>query len=271
MNVVHNKLTQLISLLKAATNMRTEMITSLINIRNSHKIISVYCSYYNLFTPLPIQATLVAETVKLSACNAGDPGSVPGSGRSPGAGNGNPLQYSCLENSMDGGTLQATVHGVAKSRRRLSDFTSLHFNLVYYPPVLLSQNLDRIKPYCLKAYITSNELTQHLCIHLRTILVGILKIISEIIFCVIWFKLEAFTEKVSPPPLNTRTTSSHRKCSELQTWKTKEAFDTPLTQVTIQFPYPPLVSFWIHIFNTFSITILHITRCVCSQKGQVYI
>ena len=38
-----------------------------------------------------------------SACNAGDPGSIPGSGRSPGEGNGNPLQYSCLENSMDGG------------------------------------------------------------------------------------------------------------------------------------------------------------------------
>ena len=42
--------------------------------------------------------------VKASACNVGDPGSVPGSGRSPGEGNGNPLQYSCLENPMDGGT-----------------------------------------------------------------------------------------------------------------------------------------------------------------------
>ena len=41
--------------------------------------------------------------VKASACNAGDPGSIPGSGRSPGTGNGNPLQYSCLENPMDGG------------------------------------------------------------------------------------------------------------------------------------------------------------------------
>ena len=40
---------------------------------------------------------------KASACNAGDPGSIPGSGRSPGEGNGNPLQYTCLENSMDGG------------------------------------------------------------------------------------------------------------------------------------------------------------------------
>ena len=41
--------------------------------------------------------------VKVSACKVGDPGSIPGSGRSPGKGNGNPLQYSCLENPMDGG------------------------------------------------------------------------------------------------------------------------------------------------------------------------
>ena len=61
--------------------------------------------------------------VKASACNAGDLGSIPGLGRSPGEGNGNPLQYSCLENPMDGGAWWAIVHGVAKSRTRLSDFT----------------------------------------------------------------------------------------------------------------------------------------------------
>ena len=60
-----------------------------------------------------------------SACNAGDPGSIPGLGRSPGEGNGNPLQYSCLENPTDGGAWQATVHGVAKSWIQLSDFTFL--------------------------------------------------------------------------------------------------------------------------------------------------
>ena len=53
---------------------------------------------------------------KESAYNAGDQGSIPGSGRSPGEGNGNPLQYSCLENPMDGGGWQATVHGIAKSQ-----------------------------------------------------------------------------------------------------------------------------------------------------------
>jgi len=52
---------------------------------------------------------------KESACSAGDLGLIPGLGRSPGVGNGNPLQYSCLENSMDRGAWRATVHGVAKS------------------------------------------------------------------------------------------------------------------------------------------------------------
>ena len=56
-----------------------------------------------------------------------DPASILGLGRSPGEGNGNPLQYSCLENPMDGGTWQATVHVVAKSRTRLRDFTFFHF------------------------------------------------------------------------------------------------------------------------------------------------
>ena len=59
--------------------------------------------------------------LKESACNAGDPGSVPGLGRCPGEGNGNLLQYSFLENSMDRGTWLATVHGVTKSGTRLSN------------------------------------------------------------------------------------------------------------------------------------------------------
>ena len=62
---------------------------------------------------------------KESACNAGDLGSIPGWGRSPGEGNGNPLQYSCLENSMDRGAWSAIIHGVAKSWTQLSDFTLL--------------------------------------------------------------------------------------------------------------------------------------------------
>ena len=60
---------------------------------------------------------------KASACNVGDPGLIPGSGRSPGEGNGNPLQYSCLKNFMDREACRATVHGVTKSQTRLSNFT----------------------------------------------------------------------------------------------------------------------------------------------------
>ena len=53
---------------------------------------------------------------KESACNAGDLGSIPGLGRSPGGGHGNPLHYSCLENPMDRGAWWAIVHGVTKSQ-----------------------------------------------------------------------------------------------------------------------------------------------------------
>ena len=68
--------------------------------------------------------------VKASACNAGDPGSIPRSERSPGEGNGNPLQYSCLKNSMDRGAWEATY---SPPGRRESDKTEqLHFHLLYY-------------------------------------------------------------------------------------------------------------------------------------------
>ena len=66
-----------------------------------------------------------ASDSKASTCTVEDPGSIPESGRSPGEGNGNPLQYSCLENSMHGGAWWATVHRVAKSGPRLSDFSFL--------------------------------------------------------------------------------------------------------------------------------------------------
>ena len=64
---------------------------------------------------------------KESDCNAGDGGSIPGSKRFPGEGNGNPLQYSCLENSMNGGAWWAAVHGIAKSQTQLSD-QHFHFD-----------------------------------------------------------------------------------------------------------------------------------------------
>ena len=60
------------------------------------------------------------SVVKNPPASVGDTGSIPGSGRSPGEGNGNPLQYSCLENPVDRGAWWATVHGVAQSQTHLS-------------------------------------------------------------------------------------------------------------------------------------------------------
>ena len=71
-------------------------------------------------------ASLVAQTVK--SLPVGDLGSIPGLGRSPGEGNGNPLQYSCLQNPMDRRAWQAPVNGVTKSGTRLRDFIfTFHF------------------------------------------------------------------------------------------------------------------------------------------------
>ena len=64
---------------------------------------------------------------KESTCNAGNLGSIPGLGRSPGGGNDNPLQYSCLENPTDREVWWATVHGVTKSQTRSSGFHTQHF------------------------------------------------------------------------------------------------------------------------------------------------
>ena len=78
--------------------------------------------YKGIYTiSIVINEDFVPSSVsKESACNAGDPGSIPGSRISPGEGKGNPLQYSCLKNSMDRGAWWATFHGIAKSQTRLS-------------------------------------------------------------------------------------------------------------------------------------------------------
>ena len=76
----------------------------------------------------------------MSACNVGDWDSIPELGRFPGEGNGNPLQYSCMENPMDRGALKAEVHGVAKSQTRLNDFTSAFWTLVDYDGYSISSS-----------------------------------------------------------------------------------------------------------------------------------
>ena len=88
---------------------------------NSIGIGPTLMSWFNL--DYLILTSLVAQTVKGSAYNAGDLASTPGLGRSPGEGNGNPLQYSCLENPMGRGT----VHGVTKSPTQPSDLTFTFF------------------------------------------------------------------------------------------------------------------------------------------------
>ena len=68
-------------------------------------------------------ASQVALVIKNTPANAEDVGSIPGSGRSPGGGHGNPFQYSCLENLMDREAWWVTVHSVAKSRTRLKQMS----------------------------------------------------------------------------------------------------------------------------------------------------
>ena len=70
---------------------------------------------------------IVVRNLPANAGDAGEIDSIPGSGKNPRKGNGNPLQYSCLENPTDRGAWQATVHGVPKSQTQLSDF-HIHFS-----------------------------------------------------------------------------------------------------------------------------------------------
>ena len=92
---------------------------------------------------------------KASVYNAGDLGSIPRSGRSPGEGNGNPLQYNCLENPMDRGAWQATIHGVAKSRTQLSDFTFIIFETenVHISSVCVFLSYSPLLVLCISIYI----------------------------------------------------------------------------------------------------------------------
>ena len=82
--------------------------------------------------------------VKASACNAGELGSIPGLGTSPGEGNGNPLQYSSLENPMDGGAWWATVHGVTKESDTTANRLETHGSVGLHNFVkLLSSSLKK--------------------------------------------------------------------------------------------------------------------------------
>ena len=77
--------------------------------------------FLNNNSSLGVKGLPCSSDGKESACNTGDRGFMPGSGRSPAEGNGIPLQYSCLENSMDRRAWQAAAHGVAKTQTGVSD------------------------------------------------------------------------------------------------------------------------------------------------------
>ena len=80
-----------------------------------HQVMHTFSLLGNYYGTVTIGTVLVGSDGKESTCSTGDPGSIPGLGKSPGEWNGNPLQYSCLENSMDRGALRVVVHGVTKS------------------------------------------------------------------------------------------------------------------------------------------------------------
>ena len=86
--------------------------------------------------PLDCMGFPYSSVSKESACNARDTGSIPGSGRSPEEGNGNPLQYFCLENPMDRGTWKATLHGVTRVGHDLATKPPLPGLCTFYNPCL---------------------------------------------------------------------------------------------------------------------------------------
>ena len=87
---------------------------------------------FSVFNNLSYKGFPCSSVSKEFACSARDPSSIPGLGRSPGEANGNPLQYPCVENLLDRGTWWIAVHGVAKSRARLSDSTQAHTMKIHW-------------------------------------------------------------------------------------------------------------------------------------------
>ena len=99
--------------------------------------------FYNNIGIRVFQVMLVVKNLPTNAGDVRDAGLTPGMGRSPAGGYGNPLQYSCLENPMDRGAWQATIHGVIKNRTRLKQLSTRygHFNYLSYPNI--NNDLDK--------------------------------------------------------------------------------------------------------------------------------
>ena len=94
------------------------------NWKTPHSLLHVTCLNYDLGKKkinYDLRGFPGGTDSKESACSEEDPGSIPGSGRSPGEGNGSPLQYFCLEDPIDRGAWRATIHGITKSQTQLRD------------------------------------------------------------------------------------------------------------------------------------------------------
>ena len=120
-------------------------------------VVHKYCLI--LFTTFAMQIIYTlhdGSDGKASVCNAGDLGLIPGSGRSPGKGNGYPLHYSCLENLVDRGTWWATVRGITKSWTRLSDLTLLTFHRSLSFWLLCYKWVDIFKNFILNGFCDYN-------------------------------------------------------------------------------------------------------------------
>ena len=140
---------------------------------NSFSLIIICLLYVNTivyvnYMSIQNWASLVAQDGKASACNAGDLGSIPDSGISPGERNGNPLQYSCLGNPMDRGTWWATAHGVTKSQTRLSDFISLSIITLNVDGLNAPVKKDRVTEWIKKNNVQLYVASKRLILALRT-------------------------------------------------------------------------------------------------------
>ena len=122
---IQKKDTTIIKIYIYSTQEHSNILRQILTAIKKLKVAQLCPTLYDLFS---YWASLVAQMVKASVCNAGDLGSIPELGRSPGEGNSSPLQYSCPENPMDGRAWWATIHGVEKTGTQLSDFISLHFS-----------------------------------------------------------------------------------------------------------------------------------------------
>ena len=113
--------------------------------------------FYHQTPTYPSRAFWDGSAGEESACNAGDAGykrSIPGTGRSPGEGNGNPLQYSCLGNPMDRGTWQATVQRITKNQTWLSNWAHTHLS----PQPSRNERKCFLSPDTISSYLVSSWL-----------------------------------------------------------------------------------------------------------------